>query len=102
MSGYGWLLPPLPWSASASRRAEPEPYSPCSLSWRWGCRWSDYLTTANGHLLVTLRQAPALAAVDLTLSVIGVICAWRAIKTPVQQVADTANAEDAVEQELPA
>ena len=38
----------------------------------------NYLTTSQGHLLVTLTQAPALAAVDLVLLASGAIFLWRA------------------------
>ena len=38
----------------------------------------NYLTTSHGHLLVTLTQAPALAAVDLVLLASGAIFLWRA------------------------
>ena len=40
----------------------------------------NYFTTSHGHLLMTPRHAPTLAAVDLVLLAMGIICVWRAGK----------------------
>lgn len=42
----------------------------------------NYLTTQQGHLLASIHHSPTLVAIDLTLLVTGIICAWRACKRP--------------------
>lgn len=40
----------------------------------------NYFTTSEGHLPASIAHSPALAAVDLTLLLTGIVCGWRALK----------------------